>query len=449
MKLQLRWRLIAMVALASYIAISVALVSLILHNLLLVAAWWVTTIGLCYAFWLLFTGVGRRKRRGLVLVGLALVAWFIEFSLLARQSDLIRVFIVVGFVVSLYLILVSLLRKQYWLSERAFHQPAKALGQFQKPYLIINPKAGNGRATKAHLADHAEQLGIETILLSQGDNIEALARQAVEQGADVLGISGGDGSIGAVAKVAIEQDLPLVVLAGGTRCHFARDLGLSPAQIVDGLAGFSGVERRIDIGEINSRLFLNNASFGLYADIVDQPGYREHKVAMTRKVLTDILAGRTLGYQLKFSHQQHRFDSAVQILVGVNRYQTINVLEFGQREALDQGVLQITVITRLNDQLVKQLVGTLSLPTPSSLTSLDGVEQWEVTEFEIANADGSIVAGVDGERLTFDSPINIKIRPGALRVFVPPEGIRNRPINPLRLSATRRLWRIIWGRPIE
>src|SRR5690606_33418510 len=106
---------------------------------------------------------------------------------------------------------------------------------------------------------------------------QKLARQAIQDGADVLGISGGDGSIGAVAKVAMEYDVPLVVLPGGTRCHFARDLGLDPRYLVDGLDGFKGVERRIDVGDINGRVFLNNISLGAYADIVDHKEYREQK----------------------------------------------------------------------------------------------------------------------------------------------------------------------------
>ena len=89
--------------------------------------------------------------------------------------------------------------------------------------LFVNPRSGTDSPTAEELRDAARERGVTVRLLEQGDDLSALAREA---GADVLGMAGGDGSLAAVAEVAIEQDVPFVCIPFGTRNHFARDLGL-------------------------------------------------------------------------------------------------------------------------------------------------------------------------------------------------------------------------------
>src|SRR5437588_10223753 len=91
--------------------------------------------------------------------------------------------------------------------------------------------------------------------------------------ADAIGIAGGDGSLASVAQIAIERDLPFVCVPFGTRNHFARDLGLNRDDPVGALDAFSGRGRRIDVRRAGDRLFLNNVSLGLYAQLVHR---REH-----------------------------------------------------------------------------------------------------------------------------------------------------------------------------
>src|SRR4051794_41872451 len=101
-------------------------------------------------------------------------------------------------------------------------------------------------------------------VLGEDDDAAELARAAE---ADVLGAAGGDGSVASVAAVAVERDLPLVVVPYGTRNHFARDLGLDRDDPLAALAGFGfeGEERRVDVGRAGERRVLNNNSFGPYA----------------------------------------------------------------------------------------------------------------------------------------------------------------------------------------
>src|SRR5690606_34538478 len=138
----------------------------------------------------------------------------------------------------------------------------------------------------------AEELGAEVVLLSgpQQLDVTELAEQAVERGADLLGVAGGDGTQALVAAVAAHHRLPFVVISAGTRNHFALDLGLDredPAAGLDALR--DGVELRVDLGRINGRPFVNNASFGVYAEVVRSPQYRADKTATVLQMLPDLL----------------------------------------------------------------------------------------------------------------------------------------------------------------
>jgi diacylglycerol kinase family enzyme len=133
--------------------------------------------------------------------------------------------------------------------------------------LIVNTRAGSG--DRDELLEAAAGLGVATHVLEEGEDPADVARQA---GAELLGVAGGDGTVASVAAVAVERSAPLVVVPFGTRNHFARDLGLDDPGAA--LAAFTdGAERAVDVGYANDRLFLNNVSLGLYANLVHR---REH-----------------------------------------------------------------------------------------------------------------------------------------------------------------------------
>jgi hypothetical protein len=109
-----------------------------------------------------------------------------------------------------------------------------------RPYLIMNPRSGGGKVTRFGLKDKAEALGAQVALLEGPGTVDVaeLARAAVANGADLLGVAGGDGTQALVAGIAAEHNLPLLVISAGTRNHFALDLGLDredPSRCLDAL----------------------------------------------------------------------------------------------------------------------------------------------------------------------------------------------------------------------
>src|SRR6516165_7333602 len=162
------------------------------------------------------------------------------------------------------------------------------------PYLIMNPKSGGGKVEKFDLKRKAEALGAEVFLFGGSGPVDVaeVARHAVAGGADLLGVAGGDGTQALVAGIAAEHGLPFVVISAGTRNHFAMDLGLDrddPAACLDALT--DGVELRVDLGIIGGRTFVNNASFGAYAEVVRSPAYRDDKRGTTLQILPEMLSG--------------------------------------------------------------------------------------------------------------------------------------------------------------
>ena len=187
----------------------------------------------------------------------------------------------------------------------------------------MNPRSGGGKVERFALEQLCRDRGIEPIVLGPGSDLLAIAEDAVQRGADVIGMAGGDGSQALVASVASRHGVPFVVVPAGTRNHFALDLGLDRADVVGALDAFDdGVERRIDLAELNGRVFVNNASMGLYARIVQSPEYRDAKIATASDILPDLIGPGAAPLDLRFTLPSgEEATSANLVLVSNNSYQ--------------------------------------------------------------------------------------------------------------------------------
>ncbi|WP_426504534.1 diacylglycerol/lipid kinase family protein [Dactylosporangium sp. McL0621] len=303
------------------------------------------------------------------------------------------------------------------------------------PFLVMNPRSGGGKVVEHDLAGRARALGAEVVLLDGGRHVDvaALARQAVRSGSDLLGVAGGDGTQAAVARVAVEQDVPFMVVAAGTRNHFAMDLGLDRSHPAEGLAALTGgVEVRVDVGWAGERMFVNNASFGAYAAVVQSPGYRDDKTATALNVLPDLLTGQR-GPGLRLRSAGADVAGAQAILVSNNPYATTDVAGLGRRERLDGGVLGVLAVT------VSSAADAARLVRGSRSGRLTRATADEVV---IEAEEASIPAGIDGESVRLPTPVRCRVQPGALRVRVPRLGPARRPRPPLDW---RRLWRLAFA----
>ncbi|MEU9048047.1 MULTISPECIES: diacylglycerol kinase family protein [unclassified Kitasatospora] len=299
------------------------------------------------------------------------------------------------------------------LGMRAVASPAP-----RHPVLIMNPKSGGGKVGKFALVEKAEQLGARVVLLdtSTRTDVAAIARRAVADGADLLGVAGGDGTQALVAAVAAEHGLPFLVVSAGTRNHFAMDLGLdrdAPDRCLDALS--NGEELRIDLGTVDGRPFVNTVSFGVYAQIVQRPEYRDAKAGSILDALPDLLHEYT-GHPLDAVTATARLEAQQALLISNNPYAAPQPAALvGRRARLDLGTLGVVGIRVGN---AAEAAGIALRGAQASGLNILTAPQVTV----VADADRIPVA-VDGEALELPTPVTCGIRPGALRVLVP----RNRP----------------------
>ena len=289
----------------------------------------------------------------------------------------------------------------------AVHIPLADADPPTHPVLFFNPKSGGGKAERFKLADEARARGIEPIELTLGSDLEQLVRAAVAEGADGLAMAGGDGSQAVVAAVASELDLPYACIPAGTRNHFALDLGVDRDDVVGALDSFvDGGERRVDLAEVNGRVFVNNVSLGLYAEAVQREGYREAKLKTILDTLPDVLGPEGEGLDLRWTGPGgHEHSSGAAILVSNNRYRLGKAVGSGTRPRIDDGLLGITVA---------------SAPTgrgEARQAPQRPWREWSTPTFEV-DAEGPVAAGVDGEALVLEAPLRFRILPGVLRVRI-------------------------------
>jgi diacylglycerol kinase family enzyme len=262
-------------------------------------------------------------------------------------------------------------------------------------------------------------------------------------------MAGGDGSQALVASVASRHGIPFVVVPAGTRNHFALDLGLDRADVVGALDAFGdGVDQRLDLAEVNGRVFVNNASMGLYAKVVQSAEYRDAKVQTAAEVLPDLVGPGAEPLDLQFTLPTgERATSANLVLVSNNPYQLSHLRGASTRPRLDTGALGIVSVLVRGAADVEKLA---ALEAAGQVSRFSGWNEWTAREFEVTSG-GPVEIGVDGEALTMDPPLRFVIRPGALTVRRSRAALGRRRAAPAVhvASATTlgALWHTALGRP--
>jgi diacylglycerol kinase family enzyme len=385
--------------------------------------------------------ISRSGTVRILAVALAVVG-LIAFIIVMIASQTIRVLVISG-----ALALVSIAAAGYALPAPGRKTQGPAVLGAEHPVLIMNLKSGGGKAERFHLVDECRERGIEPIVLTPGTDLLELAENAVARGADVIGMAGGDGSQALVASVASRYGIPHVVIPAGTRNHFALDLGLDRDDVVGALDAYSeGVERTIDLAEVNGRVFVNNASMGVYAKVVQSPEYRDAKLRTAAAMLPTIIGPDATPMDLRFALPSGEQSLTSQlILVSNNPYNLHDLRGGGTRARMDTGVLGIMSLMVRGATDMQKLVALESI---GQVDQFGGWQEWVAPDFEVRSAK-PVEIGVDGEALTLQPPLQFRIRPGALTVRLPLGAGMSpaaRTVKVASRTTLATLWRIALGR---
>jgi diacylglycerol kinase family enzyme len=317
----------------------------------------------------------------------------------------------------------------------------------ERGVLIMNLKSGGGKAERFHLEDECRRRGIEPVVLRPGNDLLVLARDAIDRGADVIGMAGGDGSQALVASIAAERGVPMVVIPAGTRNHLALDLGIDRDDVVGALDAFGdAVERPMDLAEVNGHVFVNNVSLGLYAAIVQSPEYRDAKVDTTLSALPKLLGPGSRPVDLRFDGPDGtHHDSAHVVMVSNGPYGS-TLATMATRARIDTGSLGVFSLVIPDDAAAKRFLAALTTNRPDRY---DGYDSWSGSEFVI-DSGSPVAVGLDGEAMDMPPPLRFSIRPHALRVRLAHDAIGYSPA--ARASSARsflpNLWRVALGHPV-
>lgn len=273
-------------------------------------------------------------------------------------------------------------------------------------------------------------LDAEVTLAQGGAELLGAAKKACSGGKEIVVAGGGDGTINAVASMVLGSGAAFGVLPLGTLNHFAKDLGI-PLELDDAIRNIAeGRRHRVDVGEVNGRIFLNNSSLGLYPDIVRDREKQQRRLGRGKWLAAGwatIGALRRypfLSVRLIIEDEEHARRTPF-VFIGNNDY-TMEGFAIGERKRLDGGKLSLYVAQRPGR------LGLLRLGWRALWGRLAQERDFDVLSaenMEIVTRHTRLRVATDGEVTVMSTPLQYRIRPGALTVVVP-RGVETHSVEP-------------------
>ncbi len=272
------------------------------------------------------------------------------------------------------------------------------------------------------IADVLGSAGVDAdIELLDGGDCEVRCRAIAERGDALVIVGGGDGTVGAAASALAGTETALGILPLGTLNHFARDLGI-PTELAEAATLIATRnERRVDVGEMNGRTFINNSAIGLYPLMVVDRDLQRKRLGRSKRLAMIVASLRTL---VRFGHHRltltindertGRVDTPL-LFVGNNDYR-LDLGAPGRRESLDDGELCVLVMRKKTRRglIAASIRALLNRSRSDDMVRIDGVHR-----LQVASRRSHLAVSLDGEIVRDAPPLDYAIRKGVLRVIAP------------------------------
>jgi diacylglycerol kinase family enzyme len=291
---------------------------------------------------------------------------------------------------------------------------------------VLLNRDGGALAADPKLADRIGEAllaaGVDAdIALLSGGECAIRSRSVAERGDPMLIVGGGDGTIAAAASAVVGTETLLGILPLGTLNHFARDLGIpvDPDEAARLIA--RGTERRVDVGEMNARIFINNSAIGLYPLMVVDRDLQQKRLGRSKRLAMIVASLRTLA---RFKHRRltltvneertGHIDTPL-LFVGNNEYR-IDLGAPGRRDSLEDGELCVYVMRKKTRRglIAASIRALFDRSRPDDMVRLEKVER-----LRVASARSHLAVSLDGEVVRAEPPLDYRIRRKALRVIAP------------------------------
>ena len=290
--------------------------------------------------------------------------------------------------------------------------------------VILNETAGasGGSQMTLRLVESLRKAGIDprVSVVSRGSQTTELAARVVAEGERTVVAAGGDGTIGAVAEGIAGTEAALGVIPLGTLNHFAKDLGIPVDMDAAVRTIAAGHAIRVDAGEVNGRIFVNNSSIGLYPSVVVKR--RRHQKRGVGKWVALAWAALAVLRRFPFLSVKLTADgrtvagSTPFVFIGNNEYE-VEGLNLGRRRWLDSGRLWLYMAPHRPTRraaarlLLRALMGRVRQDRDFFATT--------ASEIQVETRLSMLAVALDGEVALMRTPLHYRTRPGALRVIVP------------------------------
>ncbi|HLF26068.1 MAG TPA: diacylglycerol kinase family protein [Anaerolineae bacterium] len=293
-------------------------------------------------------------------------------------------------------------------------------GKFKRVHVIINPASGQDAPVLNVLNRVFKDTGIEwdvSITKAAGD-ARRLAQQAVTNGAEVVAVYGGDGSVAEAASGLIGAAIPLAILPGGTGNVTAAGLGI-PRNLTEACAllctAAVGI-RPIDMGQVGERYFLLRVSVGLEADVVEGAD-RELKdrfgpLAYMLSALQALSNPQLARYQLTLDGREVETAGLVCMIANSGYLGRVGV-SLAPGIDVSDGLLDVVIIARSDLGALLSLLASAMAGNENA----EALQHWQAREISVV-ADPPQTVQADGE-IIGKSPVQAQILPGAIRVVLP------------------------------
>jgi diacylglycerol kinase family enzyme len=286
---------------------------------------------------------------------------------------------------------------------------------------ILNGASVHLEKARMIIAGISGEFGVpaHVIVARRGEDLGSLAARAVNEGGELVVAGGGDGTVSAVAGVVAGTNVALGVLPMGTLNHFAKDVGIPQDLEAAVRTVLTGRVTKVDVGEVNGRVFVNNSGTGPYPHIVRQREEQQRhglakSAAFVLAVWSVLRRYSRLRVKLRLDDAEALARLTPFLFVGNNRYE-IAGLEIGSRRSLDSGRLWVCMPPRAGR---RNLIGMALRAFMGQLTENE-INALEVEEFWAHPRTSRVNVTTDGEVSVMHSPLHYRIRPRALGVVVP------------------------------
>jgi len=290
-----------------------------------------------------------------------------------------------------------------------------------KGTLFLNPSSGVKLppAEVTALTEAAADRGLEVIRLTRAVNVRQTIRERMQSGQKLFIAAGGDGTINHVVQPLVHTEAILGVVPVGTYNHFAKDLAIPLDWRAALETAVGGATLQVDAGRINDRFFVNNASMGLYPELVSRReergrDYPRWKARMWAAWVT-LRKYPHVTVTVETEHHQEVIRTHV-FIVSNNSYDLSRIGIDAPRATLSEGRLSVYWLPHLQRlQLMRFAAHYLAGRVPEA----PGFRSFRTSRMMMQSSRDHLHLGMDGEVFTMETPLVITTVPQSLLVRVP------------------------------